>query len=77
MYVIVMSPSACANCGMLMSCSLLRQGMDNLIVSLEGSEARMIEERAITEGWEQEKLQEVRPRILTLPRFFLVSISVL
>ncbi|KAG0584404.1 hypothetical protein KC19_3G207800 [Ceratodon purpureus] len=40
------------------ACSLLRQGMDNLIVSLEGSEARAIEERADREGWSRDKIQE-------------------
>jgi hypothetical protein len=33
--------------------------MDNLIVSLEGSGARAIEERADREGWSRDKIQEV------------------
>lgn len=40
------------------ACSLLRQGMDNLIVTLEGSGARAIEERADREGWSLDKIQE-------------------
>jgi hypothetical protein len=56
----VMSPwGCCTDCGMWMRCSLLRQGMDNLIVSLEGSGARAIEERADREGWSRDKIQEV------------------
>lgn len=33
--------------------------MDNLIVSLEGSDARVIEERAVREGWSRDKVDEV------------------
>lgn len=42
-----------------MGYSLLRKGMDNLIVSLEGSDARAIEERAEREGWSRDKVSEV------------------
>lgn len=42
-----------------MGCSLLRQGMDNLIVSLEGAEARAIDERAERESWTRDKVSEV------------------
>jgi len=49
--------------GPSMVCSLLRQGMDNLIVSLEGPDAHAIEERAEREGWSRDKVSEV-------PRFF-------
>jgi hypothetical protein len=43
-----------------MGCSLLRQGMDKLIISLEGAEARAIDERAERERWSRDKITEVR-----------------
>ncbi|KAG0598784.1 hypothetical protein M758_12G100400 [Ceratodon purpureus] len=40
------------------ACSLIRQGMDKLIVSLEGAEARAIDERAARESWSRDKITE-------------------
>lgn len=45
--------------GFDMGCSLLRQGMDNLIVSLESAGARAIDEKAERENWSRGKKFEV------------------
>ncbi len=40
-------------------CSLLRHGMDNLLVSLEGPEAHALEERATRDNLSRDEIAEV------------------
>ncbi len=40
-------------------CSLLRQGMDKLIVSMEGVEARNVEEKAERDGLSRNEISKV------------------
>jgi hypothetical protein len=46
-----------------MGCSLLRQGMDNLIVSLEGPEARAFDEKAERENLSRDAILKVCDKI--------------
>ncbi len=43
----------------VMVCSLLRQGMDNLLVSLDGPEAHALEERATRDNLPNDVVEEV------------------
>ncbi len=43
----------------VMVCSLLRQGMDNLLVSLDGPEAHALEERATRDNLPNNVVEEV------------------
>lgn len=49
--------------------------MDNLIVSLEGSGARAIEERADREGWSRDKIQEVWTTRILLVHYLVFVVS--